>query len=232
MDPLSPLPLEAQRASLQRYLAEIVFSFDSVAGAIIEERMPVASAQDPLRPSLVLWASDANGGERGDALPVAAAFALFDRFMLLHDELSDESAATIERWGLGQSLNAGDAFYALAFRALAGDVGNPVRRLEAARLVGQAVLTAIEGRPAEVARDAAMTAAALKSGALVAGARPEVAAAFSSAGELLGRAYGSSDASQARRLTTAAVAALLPYAPAADLRAFQEVADYVARRPA
>src|SRR5690348_7391550 len=153
MDRLFYLPLRGQRASLQRYLAGIVFSFDSVAGEIIKERMPLESAYDPLRASLVLWASDANGGDRGEALPVAAAFALFDRFMLLHDELADDAAETIRRWGLGQSLNAGDAFFALAFRALARDVGDPARRLEAARLVGQAVLQAIESRPGDAARD-------------------------------------------------------------------------------
>ena len=226
------LPLSGHRASLQRYLAEIVFSFDSVAGRIIEERMPVESARDPLRPSLVLWACDANGGDPREALPVAAAFALFDRFMLLHDELADDSAESISRWGLGQTLNAGDAFYALAFRALARDVGDPARRLEAARLVGQAVLEAIESRPGEAARDAAMTAAALRAGALVAGASPLVAAAYSRAGNLLGQACAVDDPQEARRLTQEAVAALRRHTPSGDLAVFEEVAEYVARHGA
>jgi hypothetical protein len=224
------LPLSGQRASLQRYLAGIVFSFDSVAGRIIEERMPIESARDPLRPSLVLWACDANGGDRREAMPVAAAFALFDRFMLLHDQLADGGAESVGRWGLGQTLNAGDAFYALAFRALARDVGDPVRRLEAARLVGQAVLEAIEARPGEPARDAPLTAAALRAGALVAGASPLVAAAFARAGNLLGLAYAAGDVARARRLTHEAVAALRRHTPAADLAVFEGVADYVARR--
>ena len=78
----------------------------------------------------VLWACAAQTRDLADALPVAAAFDLFDRFMLLHDELADESAATVARWGLGQSLNAGDALYALAFRTLASDVQHPQRRLQ------------------------------------------------------------------------------------------------------
>ncbi|HEX3457366.1 MAG TPA: hypothetical protein VHR97_05375 [Candidatus Baltobacteraceae bacterium] len=226
------LPLSGQRTSIQRYLAGIVFSFDSVAGRIIEERMPVESARDPLRPSLVLWASDANGGDRREALPVAAAFALFDRFMLLHDELGDDSAESIGRWGLGQTLNAGDAFYALAFRTLARDVGDPARRLEAARLVGQAVLEAIEARPGDAERDAPMTAAALRAGALVAGASPLVAAAYSRAGTLLGLAGGAEDVQDVRRLTGEAIAALRRHATAADLAVFEEVAEYLARRDA
>jgi hypothetical protein len=122
------LPLSAHRASVARYLEGIEISFNSVAGRIIAERLPVRCARDPIRPCLLLWACAANGGDTKEALPVAAAFDLFDRFMLLHDELADVCAEPITRWGLGQSLNAGDALYALGFRMLASDVGDPERR--------------------------------------------------------------------------------------------------------
>jgi hypothetical protein len=214
-----PIPLRNHRAYISQYLRGIAFPDSSVAARIIEERRPGRYARDPIRPSLVLWACAARNGDLADARPVAAAFDLFDRFLLLHEELADESAATVERWGLGQSLNAGDALYALAFRSLAGDVKNPIRRLETARLVAAAVLEAIseddEGR-----RDATLTGAALEGGAVIAGAPQSVARTFAKAGRLLATA------------PTEAVAVIAPCASRDDLSAFEEVARYVARRAA
>jgi geranylgeranyl pyrophosphate synthase len=214
-------PLSSHRASLAQYLREIVFPGESVAHRIIiEERLPEQGAGDPVRASLVLWACEAAGGNLADALPVAAAFDLFDRFLLLHAELSDDSAATIARWGLGQSLNAGDALYALAFRTLASDVVNAERRVETAKLVGHAVLEAIEKCDDASARDTVLTGAALQAGALIAGAPDAVVRTFADAGRLLGR--------DAR----GAVSALRRYTSDTDLARFEEVARYVARRAA
>src|SRR5262249_35033091 len=120
--PGDSLPLSNHRARLAQYLSKVSFSSATVAGRIIEER-PVRHLRDPLRPALVLWACEARNGDLDDAVPVAAAFDLFDQFLLLHEQLTRDSP-TVERWGLGQSLNAGDALYALAFRSLAADVVN------------------------------------------------------------------------------------------------------------
>jgi geranylgeranyl diphosphate synthase type I len=181
---------------------------------------------------LLLWACVANGGDTADALPVAAAFDLFDRFMLLHDELADVSAESIARWGLGQSLNAGDALYALGFRMLASDVGDPERRLEAARIAGEAVLEAIEGRETAMEGRCALTGAALQAGAVIGGASGEVALAFASAGRALGMASETTDTGGARRFAQQALALLQPHTRKEDLDAFAEVALYVARRTA
>jgi len=213
------IPLRNHRASLQEYLRSIVFAGDSVAGRIIEERLPPPVAADQIRPSLVLWACAASGGDLSDALPVGAAFDLFDRFLLLHDELANDSGDTVARWGLGQSLNAGDALYALAFRSLASDVGNAPRRLEAARFVADAVLRAIDSSGA-FARSAALTAAALQAGALIGGASPDAVQAFATAGRLMAAE------------PDAACAALRAYASHEHLEVFEEVARYVARRAA
>jgi hypothetical protein len=226
------LPLSAHRASVARYLEGIGMSFNSVAGRIIAERLPVRCARDPVRPCLLLWACAANGGDTGEALPVAAAFDLFDRFMLLHDELADVSAEPITRWGLGQSLNAGDALYALAFRMLASDVGDPERRLEAARIAGEAVLEAIEGRETAMEGRCALTGAALQAGAVIGGACGEVALAFARAGRALGMASEATDRSDARRFAQQALTLLEPHTRKEDLDAFAEVALYVARRAA
>lgn len=224
-----PIPLSDHRASLEQYLRGITFPATSVAGQIIEERSSDRYACNPLRPGLVMWACAANGGEVADALPVAAAFDLFDRFLLLHDELSDGATETVGRWGLGQSLNAGDALYALGFRTLASDVIDPERRLQCARLVGAAVLEAIEGHGMR-ANSAALTGAALQAGAVVAGASDEAALAFERAGRLLGTAGLSRGAGLAERFTVQAVAALRDRASRSDLEIFEEVARYVAQR--
>jgi hypothetical protein len=210
-------PLKDQQASLKQYLGGIGFPAGSVAGRIIEERLPAHDARDSVRPSLVLWACDAGKGERADAIPVAAAFDLFEHFLSLHEEITNGSASTVERWGLGQSLNAGDALYALAFRSLASSVSNADRRLKAAKLVGQAVLEAIEARD-ESERNAWLTSAALQAGALIAGASETMVLAFAKAGRLL-----NAD-------PEAAVGVLRPIVSSADLAVFEEVARYVASR--
>ncbi|HEY6486194.1 MAG TPA: hypothetical protein VIX83_07410 [Candidatus Cybelea sp.] len=226
------LPFSAYRDSVQRYSSKIASSFESVAGKIIAERLPEAYVRAPAGPCFVLWACAVNGGDTTDALPVAAAFDLFERFMLLHDELADASAEAIARWGLGQSLNAGDALYAVAFRSLASDVISPARRLEAARLAGEAVLEALGGRSEPMGGRCALTGAALQAGAVIAGANAETARAFERAGRALGMSADAPDEAQARDLAQRAIDSLAPYASAQTLATFREVAFDIARRTA
>jgi geranylgeranyl pyrophosphate synthase len=214
-----PFPLSDYQLSVRQYLGRYVFPADSVAGRIIEERLPAHQACDSLRPSLVLWTCEAAKGDRADALPVAAAFDLFDRFLLLHEELTDGQTATVARWGLGQSLNAGDALYALAFRTLAGDVIHPQWRLDTAKLVGEAVLEAIDARD-ERARDAVLTGAAMAAGARIAGCDARSAGTFANAGKAL------------MRDTAEAVVMLREVVTPQALTRFEDLARYVARRTA
>ena len=214
-----PVPLSHHRARIAQYLRGIAFPPGSVAARIIDERRPDRDSFDPLRPSLVLWSCAAGNGELEDALPVSAAFDLFDRFLMLHDELAGDSAPVVERWGLGQSLNAGDALYAMAFRSLANDAAQPGRRLSTARLVAEAVLGAIEIRD-EIARNAVLTRAALRAGAVIAGLSEGTIDAFAKAGSLL------------ETDPAAAVATVHAFVTAEALADFEEVARYVARRAA
>lgn len=204
----NPDPLDNHHARLDQYLRGIVLSSSTVAGRIIDERRPARHALGPVRPCLVLWACEALGGDVADALPVGAAFDLFDRFLVLHGELTQDGAATVERWGLGQSLNAGDALYALAFRTLAADVKNAPRRLQTARLVGQAVLEAIAGND-DAARGAVLTGAALESGAVIAGANHEIAQSFRRAGRMLVTDPDAATAELRRWVSSEAVDAIL-----------------------
>ncbi len=260
------LPLGEYRARVLEYLRGMTLPFRSVAGAIIEERRVAELDHLMLRPNLVLWACRACGGAQdatGDALPVAAAFDLFDRFMLLHDELVEEDETTapgeraessvVARWGLGQSLNAGDALYAMALRALAQDVGNPERRLRVASLVSRAVLEAIAGRTSDIERgprgrqsdgllarvrsvrrrSAALTGAALEAGALIAGANAEVCRGFNRAGRLLAAAANTQDPALSLRLASKAIASIERSIPdRAHVEGFEHLAQHVATRAA
>ncbi|HEY1975758.1 MAG TPA: polyprenyl synthetase family protein [Candidatus Baltobacteraceae bacterium] len=206
-------PLGEHRANVREYLRGIDLPFESVAGTIVRERLATEDDEDLLRSSLVLWACAACGGDLRDALPVAASFHLFDRFVRLHDELVDGS---VEHWGLGQSLNAGDALYALAFRTLADGVLDAQRRLAVAGLVARAVLESIEGRNVDIERPesdgllpqvrsvrrrvAALTGAALGSGAIIAGASERIVRGFIRAGYLLAVAATVEEAKLAQRV--------------------------------
>jgi geranylgeranyl pyrophosphate synthase len=223
------IPFAHHRARIAQYLRGISFPGGSVAAQIIEERRPAQYVLDPLRPSFVLWACGARGGNLADALPVAAAFDLFDRFLLLHDELAAQTDSTVARWGLGQSLNAGDALYALAFRCLASDVTDAQRRLLAARIVAEAVLAAIESSDAAT-RSAALTAAALEAGAIIAQDRDAAARVFAEVGRCVAMAAFCADSKRARREWDDALAALGDRVPHDHLQAFDEVARYLAPR--
>jgi len=224
-------PLANHRARVAEYLCGVTFPAGSVAARIIAERPAADCAAAPLRPSLVLWACAAGGGNIADAVPVAAAFDLFDRFLLLHEELADDEGPAIARWGLGQSLNAGDALYALAFRTLCAAVVDPARRVETARLVAEAVLGAIAERD-PVARESVLTAAALGAGAAIAGLSGDAARAFERAGRALAAAAFAEDPAVAQREAERAVALLAPWTTAGDAAIFKRVARNVARRAA
>jgi geranylgeranyl diphosphate synthase type I len=239
------------------YLGGIALPFTSVAGTIVREWLGAsADERDLLRPSLVLWANDACGARSRDALPVAASFAFFDRFMLLHDELVEPLAqsGSVAQWGLGQSVNAGDALYALALRTLAEDVEDAPRRLAAASVVSKAVLESIEGRNNDVertargARDgrysqmrsvrrrsAVLTGAAVRAGALLAGASEPVVRGFDRIGRLLDAAIAVSplDSLLGARVRDRAIAVASRWiADRRSLDAFEEVVRFVAEPPA
>lgn len=214
-------PLGEHRANVRDYLRGIDLPFESVAGTIVRERLATDDDEDLLRSSLVLWACAACGGDLRDALPVAASFHLFDLFVRLHDELVEGS---VEHWGLGQSLNAGDAIYALAFRTLADGVIEAQRRLAVAGLVARGVLESIEGRNVDLERPeragllpqvrsvrrrvAALTGAALGSGALLAGVNERIVRGFIRAGYLLAVAATVDDSKLARRVGSKACEAI------------------------
>jgi len=77
-----------------------------------------------LRPLLTLLACQAAGGDVASAVPAAAAVELLHNFSLIHDDIEDRSLTrrhrpTVWSWaGEAQAINAGDALFVVAHRAL------------------------------------------------------------------------------------------------------------------
>jgi len=77
-----------------------------------------------IRPHLAFLCCMAAGGDPKLAAPLAAAIELLHNFTLIHDDIQDRSPnrrhrATVWRiWGDAQAINAGDALFAIAQRAL------------------------------------------------------------------------------------------------------------------
>jgi len=169
-----------------------------------------------LRPLLCLLACAASGGEWERALPVAAAIELLHNFSLIHDDIQDNSPVrrgrpTVwQKWGQAQAINAGDAMFTLAHLALHGLPArglspkvtlNVLKIFDLTCLVltqGQYLDIAFEGRErvtvAEYmtmieAKTAALIAASIQLGALIAGADEPRTAHFEHYGRSLGLAF-------------------------------------------
>lgn len=166
-----------------------------------------------LRPGIAMLACGAAGGEPLSAASLAAAIELLHNFTLVHDDIQDQSPSRRHRptvwtlWGVGQAINAGDAIFAAAHRALyrlrdEGVDGDLVIRLAeqfdtmTIQIVqGQSLDLGFEGRsditPADYLqmielKTAVIVRFAAWAGALLAGADDERAELFGAFGLALG----------------------------------------------
>ena len=79
-----------------------------------------------LRGLFVLLAAEAHGGDWQDALPVAAALELFQNWVLIHDDIVDDSEerrgepALHKQVGMPLALNVGDALHVYMWQVLHG----------------------------------------------------------------------------------------------------------------
>jgi geranylgeranyl diphosphate synthase type I len=166
-----------------------------------------------MRPGIARLACGAAGGDPRRAAPLAAAVELLHNFTLVHDDIQDQSPSRRHRptvwklWGIAQAINAGDALFAAAHRALyrlrnegieAGLVLRIAERFDTMTIEivqGQALDLDFEGR-SDVTSDAYLEMIALKTavivqfaswaGALLAGADDEQADRFGDFGLALG----------------------------------------------
>ena len=179
-------------------------------------RSSVVGGGKALRPSLTLLACEGLGGDRGQALPLAAAVELAHNFSLVHDDVQDGDRERRHHptawvlWGVPQAINLGDALAGLALAALrsATDRGlPPSHALEARRVLTHACLEMIEGQQMDLSlegektvslhdylmmaerKTGALMGASLELGALVAGGAGAQLAACRQAGRSLGLAF-------------------------------------------
>ena len=180
------------------------------------EGRPLDAGGKGLRPSLCLLTCEALGGERGKALPAAAAVELIHNFSLVHDDIQDRDAERHHRptvwsvWGDAQAINAGDALLALAHLALfrLADGGlNATTVVNAAQVLAARTLEMVEGQTLDLGfegevdvtlddyfgmiekKTGALFGCALHLGALTAGAEDTTARRLDTVGRALGTAF-------------------------------------------
>jgi geranylgeranyl diphosphate synthase type I len=178
---------------------------------------PASAAGKRIRPALCLFGAEAIGAQAADAMVGAVAVELVHNFSLVHDEVQDHDAerhhrATLwARLGEGQAINAGDALFAAAIRALSGPGGNRERSFQALDVLMVAVERMIAGQWQDISferrsdvsmaeytamsagKTGALLGAPLQMGALLAGAQGATAAAFGRWGENVGLAFQAQD---------------------------------------
>src|SRR5262245_20028367 len=108
-----------------------------------------------LRPTMLLLACQAVGGDPTVAMPAAAAVELLHNFSLIHDDIQDRSLERRHRpavwavWGIAQAINAGDAMHAAAARTAlrCHEAGaDPRVALEVGALLHECCLRLVEGQ--------------------------------------------------------------------------------------
>lgn len=180
----------------------------------VDTRMAVRGKR--IRPQLAFLCCTTTGGEANLAAPLAAAIELLHNFTLIHDDIQDRSPnrrhrATVWRiWGDAQAINAGDALFATAQRALLRTDTLPVSADTLLKLIDEfnrVTVSIVRGqvldlefeRQAHVTTDEYLsmiggkTAAILRyaawAGAIVGGASDETACRLGDLGEALGVGY-------------------------------------------
>jgi len=209
--------LQALRQRIDARLADYSdFSDDCPARLREAIRHSLLAPGKRLRPTLVLLAAEACGGNEEDALPAACAVEMIHAYALIHDDLPAMDDDDLRRglptchraFGEATAILAGDALQALAFEVLARYVHPPRVAAEccaclaaAAGAVGMVGGQAddLEGSSAggTVARleeihrrkTGAIFLASLRLGGLVAQAESEQLAALETYGRKLGLAF-------------------------------------------
>lgn len=167
-----------------------------------------------LRPILAFAAAEACGGCKEETMPVAAALEMVHTYSLVHDDLPAMDDDDLRRgkpachkvFGDGMAILAGDALLTHAFTVLSGmTAGAEMRVALVAELAaaagpvgmvgGQALDIRISRADSEQlgcihqAKTGALFCAALKMGAMLAGAEGETLASIGAYGDSLGLAY-------------------------------------------
>lgn len=186
-------------------------------GWIDDEGNPIsAETGKRIRPILALITAEAVSGDANAARPAAAAVELIHNFSLLHDDIQDASPLRRGRktawrvWGKEQSINAGDAMFALAYLAiprLASEGADPAILHQLTCILGETCVELTRGQHLDMlfeaqetvstdnylsmiaGKTAALIAASTEMGAISAGADAEQRVHYREFGRNLGLAF-------------------------------------------
>jgi geranylgeranyl diphosphate synthase type II len=199
-------------AALERHFAEWVGAPAELLDAM---RYSLFAKAKRLRPALALGAADIVLGDDTPALPAACALEMIHTYSLIHDDLPAMDNDDLRRgrptahkaFGEATAILAGDTLLTMAFD-IAAIPGNCAVIHELARASGplgmaggQFLDLEAEGKRIDLAalrrihalKTGALIRAAVRVGALLAGARPEALDALSRYGEWLGLAFQIAD---------------------------------------
>ena len=186
---------------------------ESTRPAILHEAMRycVFNGGKRIRPILCIAAAEAFGVEAAKVTPPALALELFHCSTLIHDDLPCMDDDDLRRglptchikYGEANAVLTGDALLIHAFQLL-GEYGNPLLSIELAKaagsqgvIAGQVEDLAAEGKPANadliefihLNKTAALIRAAVRMGAVAAGAAEDELENLSLFGEKIGLAF-------------------------------------------
>ncbi|MEB3344251.1 polyprenyl synthetase family protein [Aquimarina gracilis] len=164
-----------------------------------------------LRPTLVLMAAEIFEGSYNEALDAALAIEIFHNFSLIHDDIMDDAPlrrgkeTVHEKWDVNTGILSGDAMLINAYQLFENYNGTTFREL--AQLFTKTAIEVCEGQQYDIdfeTRDdvtipeyikmieyktAVLVGAALKMGAIVAGASETSKSSIYDFGRLLGLAF-------------------------------------------
>lgn len=112
----------------------------------------VDSGGKRLRPSMLLLAAEAAGGEPASLAPAAVSIELIHNFTLIHDDIMDNAdvrrgrAAVHKLWGVPGAILAGDTLYSKAFQVLGKTPAEPELILGAMNVLSGTCTAICEGQ--------------------------------------------------------------------------------------
>lgn len=112
----------------------------------------VDSGGKRLRPSMLLLAAEAAGGEPASLAPAAVSIELIHNFTLIHDDIMDNAdvrrgrAAVHKIWGVPGAILAGDTLYSKAFQVLGKTPAKPELILGAMNVLSGTCTAICEGQ--------------------------------------------------------------------------------------
>jgi geranylgeranyl diphosphate synthase type I len=105
-----------------------------------------------LRPSMLLIAAEAAGGDPMDLVPAAVSIELIHNFTLIHDDIMDNADIRRGRpsvhklWGVSGAILAGDTLYSKAFQILGTTPAKPELILAAMDVLSRTCTAICEGQ--------------------------------------------------------------------------------------